>query len=80
MSKLYIDKSEKSTKLLAKCLLDVIQIKKKVLAEESKPRDKIQKNLIVKPYVEILDPEIVIKKEKVAILITETTSKIYEQK
>lgn len=76
-SELYIDKSEKGTKLLAKQLLDIIQIKKKAPAREPKPRDRPQKNPIEVCIKTPIEPEIVSEKE-VVMSITETISKIYE--
>ena len=74
-SKPYINKSEKGAKLLAKWPLDITQTKKKVPVEESKPRDRPQKNPI-KVYIEIpMEPDIVSKIE-VAISITKTIGKI----
>ncbi len=77
LSELYINKSEKSTKLLARWLLNITQAKKKALAKEPKPRDRLQKNPIKTPIEAPIESEIV-DEEKVAMSITKTTSKIYK--
>ena len=76
-SELYIDKSEKGIKLLAKWLLDVTQTKKKAPAREPKPRDRSQMNLI-EIYIETPIELEIVSKEEVVMSITETISKIYK--
>lgn len=63
---------------MVKWLLEVAQTKKKTLVRESKSRGKLQKNPIIELSVDILDPEIIIKKEEVVISIIKTTNKIYK--
>lgn len=77
LSKPYINKSEKSAKLLARWPLDVTQAKRKALAREPKSRNKPQKNLIKMPIKAPTEPES-IDKEEVAMSIIKTTSKFYQ--
>ncbi len=79
LSKSYINKTEKGVKLLARWPLNVTQAKRKALAEELKPRDRLQKNPIKTPIETLTESESV-DEEKVAISITRTTRKIYEPK
>lgn len=71
----YIDELEKSAKLLAKWPLDITQMKREVLARESKPEDRLWKNPI-EAHIEISREPDIVGEEEVIILIIETTSKI----
>ena len=62
---------------MAKWPLDVTQTKRKIPAEEPKPRDKPEKDPI-EAYIETLIELEIVGKEEVAMSITKIASKIYE--
>lgn len=64
--------------MLAKWPIDITQTKRKTPTGETKPRGRPQKNPIIETRIKIPSPEVGDKEEEVAMLITETTSKIYE--
>lgn len=91
-SQLFIDKSEKGAKLLVKWLLDPMQLKKKALIGEPRPKRRPQKNRtesrvktreklrVEPPNSTMIGAENNIKGQDVVISLTKTNSKIYKPK